>query len=245
MKVFMTGGTGRLGRELVKVFPDSLRPTHKELDVTDKKAVYQFIQEHMPDVIIHCAALASIRKCEESKELAWKTNVEGTEKLVKACMKYKDDCYFVYISTACVFYGDRGDYVETDMPYPKNFYSLTKLLGEFVVKYSGLKDWLIIRTNFVPRERWPYPKAFIDRFGTYLFADDLALAIKATMASGLTGIVHICGEEKMSMFELAKITTPDVKPMTLNEYSGPPLTRDMSLRSIRIEPFKINKSPVS
>jgi len=240
--IMITGGTGKLGKELVKVFPESLHPTHKELDMTDKGTVYQYIKEGMPDVIIHCAALASIRQCEENKELAWKVNVEGTENLVKGCLNYKNDCYFVYMSTACVFYGDKGDYVETDIPYPKNSYSLTKLLGEFVVKYSSLKKWLIIRTNFVPREKWPYPKAFIDRYGTYLFADDLASAIRSLIFKNHTGIVHICGEEKMSMFELARITTPNIKPMTLAEYLGPPLTVDMSLRSIRIKSFKINKA---
>lgn len=241
MKVLITGGTGKLGKELVKATPNSLHPTHKELDITNKGALDSFVRENMPDVIIHCAALTGIRDCEENKELAWKVNVEGTENIVKACLEYNRKCYFVYISTACVFYGEKGDYVENDIPYPKNFYSLTKILGEFIVKYSGLKKWLIIRTNFVAREKWPYPKAFIDRYGTYLFADDLASAIKSVTGNNLTGIVHIHGNEKMSMFELAKITTPNVQPMMLAEYNGPPLTVDMSLRSIRIRPFKINK----
>jgi dTDP-4-dehydrorhamnose reductase len=241
MKVFITGGTGKLGKELVKVFPGSIHPRHRELDITDKVSLCQYVQENLPEVIIHCAALASIRRCEENKELAYKINVEGTENLVRTCLEYKKDCYFVYISTACIFYGDKGDYVETDIPYPKNFYSFTKLLGEFVVKYSGLKKWLIIRTNFVSRERWPYPKAFIDRYGTYLFADDLAGAINSVLEDNLTGVVHICGQEKISMFELAKITTPDIKPMTLAEYYGPPLTVDMSLRSLRINPLKMYK----
>jgi len=157
---------------------------------------------------------------EQNKKVAWQVNVDGTENLVKACEKYRDGCYFVYMSTACVFYGDVGNYVETDTPYPKNFYSLTKLLGEFVVKYSSLKKWLIVRTNFVPRERWPYRKAFIDRFGTYLFADDLALAIASVVKDNFTGIVHVCGDEKLSMFELAKITTPDIEPTTMAEYNG-------------------------
>jgi len=242
MKLLITGSTGRLGKELVKVFPNSLHPAHKELDIADKEAVYRFVKEKAPDIMIHCAAIANVRLCEENRELAWKINVKGTENLVRACIRYNNNCYLVYISTACVFYGDKGNYVETDIPYPKNFYSLTKLLGEFVVKYSGLEKWLIIRTNFVPSERWPYPKAFIDRYGTYLFADDLASAIKYVIDNNLKGIVHICGEEKMSMFELAKITTPDIKPMTLDEYSGPPLTVDMSLRSIKIKCFKINET---
>lgn len=242
MRVFITGGAGRLGRELVKVFPDSLHPSHSEVDITDREAVFNLLKENRLNTIIHCAALTGIRQCEENRELAWRVNVEGTENLVKACEKYKDDCYFVYVSTACVFYGDEGDYVEADIPYPKNFYALTKLLGEFVVKQSRLKKWLVVRTNFVARERWPYPKAFADRYGTYLFADDLALALKSTLARSLTGTVHVCGEDKLSMYELAKMTTREVEPMMLAEYNGPPLTVDMSLRSTRIEPFKLRRT---
>jgi dTDP-4-dehydrorhamnose reductase len=238
-KVFITGGTGKLGKELIKIFPNSLHPTHSELDITDKVAVHNFIKKNLPEIIIHTAAITSVRLCEEEKELAWKVNVGGTENLVETCLIYQPNCYFVYISTACVFHGDKGNYVETDLPYPKNFYSLTKLIGECVVKYSGLKKWLIVRTNFVARERWPYPKAFVDRYGTYLFSDEVALAIKSLINDNLTGIVHVCGEKKMSMYEIAKITTPEVEPMTLAEYNGPPLTVDMSLRSIRIRPFKM------
>jgi dTDP-4-dehydrorhamnose reductase len=185
--------------------------------------------------------LTGIRECEEQKELAYETNVIGTENLVKSCLEYNPDRYFVYLSTACVFYGDRGNYTENDLIYPKNYYAFTKTLGEFAVKESPLKRWLIIRTNFVERAKWPYEKAFVDRFGTYLFADDLASAIKDVIRRGLTGIVHVCGEERLSMFDLARLTTPDVKPMTMAEYNGPPLTMDMSLRSVRIEPYKISK----
>jgi dTDP-4-dehydrorhamnose reductase len=237
--ILITGGTGKLGRELVKLFPNALHPTHEELDITNEIDVYNFIKNSIPDIVIHTAAITSIRRCEEERELVWKVNVKGTENLVRACLEYKKDCYFVYISTACVFHGDRGDYIETDIPYPKNFYSLTKLLGEFIVKYSGLKKWLIIRTNFVAREKWPYPKAFVDRYGTYLFSDEVASAIKSVMSDTLTGVVHIHGNKKISMYELAKITTPNVEPMTLAEYNGPPLTVDMSLRSFRIKPFKM------
>lgn len=240
-KILITGGTGKLGKELVKVFPDSFRPIHKKLDITDQNAVFTYIKENRPDNIIHCAALTSIRQCEGNRELAWKVNVGGTENLVKACLKYKRNCGFIYISTACVFHGDEGWYSETDIPYPKNFYALTKLLGEFVVKYSGLPNWLIVRTNFVARDKWPYPRAFTDRYGTYLFAEDVAHVIYSVVKRRIQGTVHICGEEKLSMFDLAKLTTPDIRPMTLTDYQGPPLTIDMSLRSIRIKPFKIGK----
>jgi len=82
---------------------------------------------------------------------------------------------FIYVSTACVFDGHTGMYTEYSIPYPENFYALTKLLGEFIV--SKLSNYLIVRTNFVPKKKWPYPKAFSDRFGTYLFAEEVAQGI--------------------------------------------------------------------
>lgn len=240
MEVLITGGTGRLGRELVNVFPESLHPTRQQLGLEAKSQVDKYISEKKPDVIMHTAAVTNVPYCEENRKDAYETNVGGTENLINACVSHNSDCYFVLISTACVFRGDAGNYVETDLPYPKNYYALTKLLAENVVKYSGLK-FLIARTNFVAREKWPYPRAFTDRYGTYLFASDVASALKSIVQKKLDGIVHVCGEEKMSMFELAKITTPDIKPMTLSEYHGVPLTVDMSLNSTRIKPFKISR----
>jgi dTDP-4-dehydrorhamnose reductase len=240
VEILMTGGTGRLGKELLKVFPESLHPSRQQLGLEVKAQVDKYVSEKEPDVIIHTAAVTSIPYCEENRREAYETNIGGTENLVNACVDHDSSCYFVLISTACVFHGDVGNYVETDLPYPKNYYALTKLLAEHVVKYSRLK-FLIIRTNFVAREEWPYPRAFTDRYGTYLFASDVASAIESVVQKELTGIVHVCGDEKMSMFELAKITTPHIEPMTLSEYHGVPLTVDMSLSSIRIRPFRMSR----
>jgi len=44
------------------------------------------------------------------------------------------------------------------------------------------------------------------------------------------------------MLELAKITTPNVKSMTINDYSGPELTMDMSLDSEKWKKYKISKN---
>ena len=129
-KTLIIGSTGKLGAALVRVFHNKFAPNHEELDITDNEAVLRYIKTNKPELLLHCAALTGIRECEENKEKAWRVNVEGTENLVKACEDAAKDCYFIYVSTACVFYGDEGNYVETDTPYPKNFYSLTKLLGE-------------------------------------------------------------------------------------------------------------------
>ena len=37
------------------------------------------------------------------------------------------------------------------------------------------------------------------------------------------------------------MTTPQIEPMTIDDYSGPPLTMDMSLDSVRWKKYKIQK----
>jgi len=238
MVMLITGGSGALGTELKKIFSDSLTPDHKSLDITNKKNVIDFFKNHDIDKVIHAAALTKVRSCEENRDLAWRTNVEGTKNLVDAVLELNRDLQFIYISTACVFDGHSGMYKESSIPYPENFYALTKLVAEHEV--NKLPNYLIIRTNFVPKKKWPYPKAFTDRFGTYLFSEDTVNGIRDVQIANLEGFVHIVGDKKMSMYELAKITTPDILPMTIKDYSGPNLTMNMSLDTERWKKYKIS-----
>jgi len=231
MKTLITGGNGILGTELKKFFPDSLFPSHSELDITNHEMVFDYFSKNEFDSIIHTAAMTSVRQCESEKKLSWGTNVTGTKNLVDAAIKFSPNSKFIYVSTACVFDGHVGMYKESSIPHPENFYALTKLIGEQFVK--NLKNHIIIRTNFVGKQKWMYPKAFTDRFGTYLFAENVASGIKEIFDTNIEGIIHIVGDKKLSMYDLAKITTTSIKPMTIDEYQGPPLTMDMSLDTER------------
>ena len=146
--MLITGCTGALGKQLKKIFPNSLSPSHKELDIVERDSVFKYIQGHSDIIsIIHAAASTNVRTCEDNKLETWNSNVNGTKNLVDAASKNNKETYFVYISTACVFQGTKGMYNETDLPYPKNFYAFTKYIGETSVIH--LKNHLIIRTNFV------------------------------------------------------------------------------------------------
>ena len=240
MKVLITGSSGALGKSLSKLFKEAICPTHDGMDITSKKSVDGFISKRKPDVLIHAAALVGIRECEENKKKAWLTNVEGTQNIVNALKKLKNNCYLIYMSTACVFAGEHEKYyTEDDIPSPKNYYSLTKLCGELVTRQY--ENTCIIRTNFVPKEQWKYPKAFTDRFGTYLFADDVAKGVSDVIAKKEKGIIHIVGNKRMSMYDLAMLAgSKNVGKMTLAEYQGPPLTVDMSMSTKRWKEYKIN-----
>ena len=237
MKPLITGGSGILGKELRKYFPESLCPSRNDLDITNSTLVSDYFSKNDFDMIIHTAAMTSIRQCESEKNLAWKTNVGGTKNLIKATSEFKPNCKFIYISTACVFDGHQGMYKESSIPYPENFYALTKLIGEQQIK--NLKNYLIIRTNFVGKQKWMYPKAFTDRFGTYLFAENVASGIKEIFDDNIEGTIHIVGDKKLSMYDLAKITTTSIQPMTIDEYQGPPLTMDMSLDTERWKKYTL------
>jgi dTDP-4-dehydrorhamnose reductase len=237
--ILITGGSGVLGKELKKVFLDALAPTHEHLDITNKNQVRQYIKDKKIDTIIHAAALTSVEKCDKEKQLAYETNYIGTKNLTEAIKN--TNILFVLVSTACVFDGFKGNYNEEDIPCPENYYGITKLLAEEEVK--RLHSFIIIRTNFVGRSKWKYPKAFTDRFGTYLFADQVAIGIKDILTlqkyQNLLGVFHITGDKKLSMFELAKMTTAEVLPMTLNDYKGARLTIDMTLDTKRCLPYNI------
>ncbi len=235
--ILVTGGSGRLGSALKIVFPDALFPTRSELDLLSSDSVGDFVSKSKPSVIIHAAAMTSIRECEEKKELCWKTNVEGTLNVVKACLEFYPNVHFIYVSTACVFDGNQGMYNENDLPMPKNIYGLSKFAAEQMCKF--LQKHLIVRTNFIPRAQWPYEGAFADRFGTYLFAKDVAFGLKELLAANMTGTVHLVGDKKISMYELALLCGSNPQKITMQDYSGPPLTINMTLDTGRWKKYAI------
>ncbi len=230
MKILITGGSGRLGKHLVKEFADAVAPSSKELDITNRKHTLAFLQKIKPELVIHCAAWVDVRAAQDNEVKAWKVNVEGTENAVDAAMNANPLCYFVYPSTACVFSGEKGDYTEKDVPNPKNYYGFTKVVAEEAVKKCS--KYLIARTDFVDRAKWRYEGAFIDRFSTCIFADTLAKAFKKVIEKQVTGLIHRTGKKKISHFDLAKLTTPEVKPIKLSDVDIP-LPRDQSLKSVK------------
>jgi dTDP-4-dehydrorhamnose reductase len=237
MKTLITGGSGILGTELKKLFPNSLFPSHSDLDITNNEMVFDYFSKNEFDSIIHTAAMTSVRQCESEKKLCWNSNAVGTKNLVDATTKFRTNSKFIYVSTACVFDGHTDMYKESSIPHPENFYALTKLIGEQFAK--NLKNHIIIRTNFVGKQKWMHPKAFTDRFGTYLFAENVASAIREIFDANIEGTIHIVGDKKLSMYDLAKINTPSIKPMTIDEYQGPPLTMDMSLDTERWKKYTL------
>lgn len=226
------GGTGRLGRELRRVLPNAAAPTHAECDLTNPKSVEAVVAHTKPTLVISASGWTDVRGCESDRQRAWSSHVDATQNLVRALRVHSPGARLVYVSTACVFKGDRGDYTEDDVPYPANFYGVVKLAAEQVALAHG--HTLLLRTDFISRAPWPHPGAFVDRWSTSVFADEAARAIaELATRSDREGLLHLCGSEKISHYDLARITTPDVKPIRLADMKDLSVPRDQSLRSVR------------
>ena len=70
-KILITGGSGFLGCRVahyLKEKYDLLLPTHSALNICHEDAVKDYILEHRPEAVIHCAALSNTWYCEQHPE---------------------------------------------------------------------------------------------------------------------------------------------------------------------------------
>jgi dTDP-4-dehydrorhamnose reductase len=198
MKILLTGGSGVLGKELVKYCKlknyDIYAPSSSELDMNgDGFLILSRIIQYNPDVIIHAAALVDTLKCEEDPSLARRMNIEGTLNLVQKC---PSNCKFVYISTEYVFDGREGYYDVGDCPNPINVYGKTKLAGENIV--STLKNYSIIRAPFIKKI---YTHAFTDQFCSRYFVEELPEKIINNVLYNDKRVIHISPKKACSLYE--------------------------------------------
>lgn len=129
-KILITGSSGFLGSRLAYYYRDKyelLLPTHGELNVSHEEAVKAFMEEHRPDVVIHCAALSNTGYCEQHREESHKVNVQGTVRIAKACKL--TGAKLVFMSSDQVYNGTPllGPLKEEDVLQPVNVYGQHKL----------------------------------------------------------------------------------------------------------------------
>lgn len=153
-RVLVTGGTGLLGRAVVKAFQGAgwevtstgfrraSPPDILKLDLLNEAEIEKVLDAVRPRVVVHCAAERSPEKCSNDPEAARALNVHATKTL--ANLSRERTILLLYISTDYVFSGKAGEapYESDASPAPTNEYGQTKLDGEKAVleatKHTGL-----------------------------------------------------------------------------------------------------------
>lgn len=159
MRLLVTGSSGLYGSKLAALAterkyqvysgykrdqPASGIPLH--FDVSDKNQVEETFRKVNPEFVVHAAALTDVDRCELNKKLAWKINVEGTRNIAEAVNTRR--AFLIYVSTDYVFNGETGMYKENDEPEPINYYGLTKLESEELVK-NLVNEYCIVRPSVI------------------------------------------------------------------------------------------------
>lgn len=223
-RILVTGANGQLGMEmriLGAVAPNEYIFTDvEELDITDKKAVEDFVCQNNIQIIVNCAAYTNVDRAEEDEATAERINAEAVRNLAEA-VKRVDGTLF-HISTDYVFGGVGNTPRTEDMPLdPQGAYGRTKLHGEQAIAEVGCKA-IIIRTAWLYSEfgknflltmlrltkEKPAINVVFDQVGTPTYAGDLALTIfsiiEGDMYAGNEGVYHFSNEGVCSWYDFAQ-----------------------------------------
>ncbi len=227
--VFLTGGSGTLGTELIKQSHKFnirfIAPSSKSCDITDEESVRENLMKFKGDVVLHAAALTDVKGIQADSMEAIAVNVLGTMNIIKGCHRFNKK--LVFISTDYVFDGERGNYDINDPINPLSKYAKTKAAAELLVR--TIEEALVIRTSFFGYD-FPYEKAAVDQWSSKDYVDVIAPLILGVLKQDKAGIVHV-GTERTTTYEKASRRKPYVEGVYLRDI-GFGIPRDISLSGI-------------
>lgn len=132
INILVTGGSGQVGLALSAIAPDFnfnfLFPSSKELDLSNKKNIIEYCNEHKPDLIINLGAYTNVNNAENERNMATKINTEALIHLGQYSNSYKIG--LIHFSTDYVFGNNGGPFYPESKTNPMNYYGLSKKLGE-------------------------------------------------------------------------------------------------------------------
>jgi len=144
--VVVSGARGLLGATLMRVLPDAgCLAIPLSGDIRDAQVVAKQIAQASPAHIVHAAAMTYVAACERQPQEAFAVNGGGTKNVVEAARAV--GARILYISTASVFGGNRGNYREEDAPEPTNAYNQSKRAGE--LHALDYERGVVLRLNLI------------------------------------------------------------------------------------------------
>ena len=231
MKVFVTGVNGQLGHDVMNecnkrgieavgsdlaeayagVDDGSAVTTmpYRALDITDRDAVAETLEEIKPDAIIHCAAWTAVDMAEDDDKVALvrAVNCGGTQNIADAAKSL--DAKMLYLSTDYVFDGQgERPWEPDDKNYaPLNIYGQTKLEGEqavattldkyFIVRIAwvfGLNGKNFIKTMINVGKTHDEVRVVNDQIGTPTYTLDLSRLLVDMIETDKYGYYHATNE---------------------------------------------------
>ena len=274
MKICVTGVCGQLGHDVMnelarrghEALGSDLAPVYsgvqdgsavctmpyEQLDITDAKAVQEWLLSAQPDAVIHCAAWTAVDAAEapENREKVWTINAGGTRHIAQACEQL--GCKMMYMSTDYVFDGQGTMPWQPDCENyaPLNVYGQTKLEGEqavralvgkfFIVRIAwafGLSGNNFINTMLRLGQSHTTLRVVNDQVGTPTYTLDSARLLVDMIETEKYGIYHATNEGgyiswydfACEIFRQADLPVT-VQPVTTAEYGQSAAVRPFNSR---------------
>jgi dTDP-4-dehydrorhamnose reductase len=151
MKVAVLGGNGQLGMDVVRAFADNgdgvVALSHADVEIVDRESVSNKLRELRPDIVVNTAAMHHVENCESDPDRAFAVNALAARNLALAVRDIGS--VLMHVSTDYVFDGSKGSpYDEEDLPRPLSVYGNTKLAGEYFVRCTAGKHF-VLRTSAI------------------------------------------------------------------------------------------------
>jgi dTDP-4-dehydrorhamnose reductase len=177
LKIFIAGGSGYIGRELINFFiklkigkiyatyyKNKIKKKYKQLyisriNLTRKKEVFKKLKKINPDLIINLAAFTDPQRNELNPKKSFKENFITNKYLTDYCKL--NNKKIIFTSTDKVYGGKIRKPCENIDINPNNIYGINKLKSEQYIK-KNLKKYLILRYATVYSKKKYSKKNFIN-----------------------------------------------------------------------------------
>lgn len=219
MHILLTGWAGLLGSDI----EECLQSRGHRITRFNHRLESKNFEKKYPapyDWVIHAAAMTNVNGCEDDPERAWTVNALGTRKMRDIAAKA--GARFMYISTASVFSGEKGNYAESATPYPQNFYNHSKFGGELfaseypkssIVRLVGIGvhkngsrgknflEWLV-DSYIQNRDIFLFKDVFINPLSTITLAEQIEKVVRSRKQ---LPIIHLTSRDRLSKAAIGQL----------------------------------------
>lgn len=277
IRILVLGSSGLIGTSLTQMLKKShivFTTSHERknddssinLDLLSDYSIEKAFELSRPEIVINlCAIYKNLDFCEDNKKLVMSIN--GTSLIPISKLSNKFRSFLINLSTDYVFDGKKGNYKESDLPSPINFYGVSKYEGEKNIqeiadRYCIVRTSMVYGRNSVKKTLpdWILDeirsgnelRIINDQYMTPTYLENLCKMLMEIIRSQYGGIIHLAGPERMSRYVFALkllrvfgLSDDKLIPVESKEFSfGSKMPKDSSLNTEKAH-FLLKEKPES